>query len=101
MSSLIIEVGKKNNDIIGLSADVHSRFEQIHPFSDGNGRIGRLLMSAMLLKENLAPAIIRQEQKRLYYTYLYKTQIKDDSSQLEDFLCDAVMDGFRILERIV
>ena len=63
------------------------------------GRVGRLLMNAMLLNANFAPAIIRQEQKRLYYTYLYKAQTEDDHSQLEDFLCDAIMDGFKILDR--
>ena len=90
---------KKTKDIVALSAVVHSKFEQIHPFSDGNGRTGRLLMNAMLLEANLTPAIIRQEQKRLYYAYLYKAQTKNDSSQLEDFLCDAIVDGFKILER--
>lgn len=93
------EAGKKTADIIALSANVHSKFEQIHPFSDGNGRVGRLFMNAMLLKYNLAPAIIRQEQKQLYYTFLYKAQTKGDQSQLEDFLCNAVTDGFNILER--
>jgi len=82
-----------------LSASVHSKLEQIHPFGDGNGRVGRLLMNAMLLRSNFAPAIIRQEQKQLYYTYLYKAQTKEDQSQLEDFLCEAVMDGFKILDR--
>lgn len=96
---VLIDARKKTKDVIGLSASVHSRFEQIHPFGDGNGRVGRLLMNAMLLKENFAPAVIRQEQKQLYYTYLYKAQTKDDHSQLEDFLCDAVADGFRVLER--
>jgi hypothetical protein len=57
-------------------------------------------MNAMFLEANLAPAIIWQEQKQLYYTYLYKAQTKDDRSQLEDFLCDAAMDGFKILERV-
>jgi len=92
-------VPKKTSDVVAKSADVHSKFEQIHPFSDGNGRIGRLLMNAMLLGANFPPAIIRQEQKRLYYTYLYKAQTKGDKSQLEDFLCEAILDGFRILER--
>lgn len=92
-------ITKKTEDIIALSAIVHSRFEQIHPFSDGNGRVGRLLMNAMLLGANFAPAIIRQEQKQLYYAYLYKAQTKNDHSQLEDFLCEAVADGFKILNR--
>ena len=99
MPEVINNSAKKTNDIIALSASVHSKFEQIHPFSDGNGRVGRLLMSAMLLANNLAPAIIRQEQKQLYYAYLYKSQTKNDQSQLENFLCDAVMEGFNILER--
>ena len=96
---VMIRAAKKTDDIAALSASIHSRFEQIHPFSDGNGRVGRLLISAMLLGENFTPAIIRQEQKQLYYTYLYKSQTKDDHSQLENFLCEAVMDGFKILER--
>lgn len=90
---------KKTDDIIAASAVVHSRFEQIHPFGDGNGRVGRLIMSAMLLGANLPPAIIRQEKKQLYYTYLFKAQTKDDHSQLEDFLCSAISDGFAILHR--
>jgi len=99
ISDIIKEMNKKTKDIIALTTMVHSCFEQIHPFSDGNGRIGRILMTAMLLKSDLSPAIIKQENKRLYYTYLYKAQTKEDYSQLENFLCDAVMDGFKILER--
>lgn len=98
--AIINDAAKKTNDIIALSVSIHSRFEQAHPFSDGNGRIGRILMCAMLLKANLAPTIIRQENKRLYNTYLYKAQAKNDMSQFEDFLCDAVLDGFKILERV-
>lgn len=99
MKSVISDGEKTQNDIISILANVHSHFEQIHPFSDGNGRVGRLLMTAMLLKANLAPAVIHQQQKQLYYTYLYKAQTKDDQSQLEDFLCDAMLSGFDILER--
>ena len=97
---LITKISNKTEDVIAVTASIHSSFEQIHPFSDGNGRVGRLLMNAMLLKANLAPAIIRQQQKQLYYTYLYKAQTAGDHSQLEDFLCDAVSEGLKILERI-
>ena len=100
MSSLMININKPTKDIIASVANVHSQFEQIHPFSDGNGRVGRLLLNAMLLKANFVPAIIRQEQKRLYYIYLYKAQTQNDQSQLEDFLCTAILDGFKIIERL-
>lgn len=99
IKSVISDIREGHKDIISISAKAHSHFEQIHLFSDGNGRIGRLLMTAMLLKANMAPAVIHQQQKQLYYTYLYKSQTKDDQSQLEDFLCDTVLSGFDILER--
>jgi len=98
-SEVMDKITKETGDIIALSAGVHSAFEQIHPFSDGNGRIGRLLMNAMLLNTNFAPAIIRQENKQLYYTYLHKAQTIGDPSQLENYLCEAVTDGFKILDR--
>lgn len=90
---------KKNKETVKACAIVHSRFEQIHPFSDGNGRVGRLLMTAMLLQANLAPAIIDQNKKQFYYVYLLKAQTGEDQSQLENFLYDAVFDGLKILER--
>ena len=99
IANVIAKAAEATDDAIAAGAEAHSCFEQVHPFSDGNGRVGRLLMNAMFLKANFAPAIIRQRQKQLYYTYLYKAQTKDDQSQLEDFLCDVVVDGFKILER--
>lgn len=99
MKELIQDTGKRQMDIFSQIADIHSRFEKIHPFSDGNGRIGRLLMHAMSLRENLTPVVILQEKRRLYTAYLNKAQMKDDLSLLEDFICDAILEGYRILER--
>lgn len=99
MKELIKDINKNPNDIFNQISDIHSRFEKIHPFSDGNGRIGRLLMHAMALNQNLAPVVILQEKRRLYATYLNKAQMKDDLSLLEDFICDAILKGYRILER--
>ena len=86
-------------DTIAHTTAVHSRFEQVHPFSDGNGRIGRLLIHAMVLRKNLPPAIIRQEKKQFYLSYLNKAQRSADLSLLEDFICAALLEGFRLLER--
>ncbi len=99
MQALADDFRSKHSDILAYASQVHSRFEQIHPFSDGNGRVGRLLLNAMLLKENFPPAVIRQENRRFYILYLSKAQTENEFSQLEDFICDAVLDGFAILER--
>ncbi len=52
----------------------------------------------MLLKENLPPAVILQERRRFYILYLNKSQTENEFSQLEDFICDAILDAFEILE---
>lgn len=96
MKDLILEINKKSNDIISHVSIIHSKFEQIHPFSDGNGRIGRLIMTAMLLKVNLPPAVIKKEQKLNYYKFLRESQLKQNHRALEGFVCDSILNGFEI-----
>jgi len=98
MKELIDEINEAHKDLIQHISKIHSKFEQIHPFSDGNGRIGRLIMVAMLLRKSYAPAIIKQEKKKLYYKYLQKSQQKGEFEDLEEFICDSIIDGFRIFE---
>lgn len=99
MDELVKNINKDSNDEISDIAKIHSRFEQIHPFADGNGRIGRLIMHAMALRDSLSPVVILQERRRLYLTYLNKSQIKEDFSLLEDFIGDAILEGYKILEK--
>lgn len=51
------------NDI----ADFHHRFESIHPFQDGNGRVGRTVMFQQCLQNNIMPFIVLDSQKEFYY----------------------------------
>lgn len=56
--------------------EFHHRFESIHPFQDGNGRIGRLIMYKECLKNNIMPFIVLDEKKHFYYRGLseYKNE---------------------------
>ena len=47
--------------------DLHVRFEQIHPFQDGNGRVGRLILLKECLKHNITPFVIAENFKQFYY----------------------------------
>lgn len=99
MKKLSEDIREGKKDVISHVSEIHSRFEQIHPFADGNGRVGRLVMNAMLLLKGLPPAIIRQENKQYYYTCLRKAQTENDISLLEDMVCDVVIEGFSMLEK--
>ncbi|WP_158234719.1 Fic family protein [Lentibacillus sediminis] len=52
--------------------EAYIQFEKIHPFSDGNGRTGRMVMNYSLLENNLPPIIIKKEDKNTYIHILVK-----------------------------
>lgn len=62
---------KKLHPLI-LAAVFHEKFERIHPFYDGNGRTGRMLMNLILLKSGLPPLIVKNSERKEYYNVLSK-----------------------------
>lgn len=67
-------------------AKFHADFEKIHPFQDGNGRVGRMILFKQCLNAGLVPAIIKDERKSEYYRVLDQAQNKNDLSGLVRFL---------------
>ena len=67
---------------ISHSANSHIDFESIHPFVDGNGRVGRLLVNWLLLREGYPPIIIEVKDRKRYFNLLGEAQIKNDPTRL-------------------
>lgn len=63
----------------------HAEYEKIHPFQDGNGRTGRILLFKECLRNGIIPFIIHDEHRAVYYRNLRKAQLEDDTEGLADF----------------
>lgn len=72
MQKLLDWYGKLSKVTFEDIVEFHYRFEAIHPFQDGNGRVGRLIMFKECLKNNITPFIIDESIKMLYYQGLQK-----------------------------
>jgi Fic family protein len=70
MHVLLENYQQKNTHTINDIITFHHNFENIHPFQDGNGRVGRLIMFKECLKNNIIPFIIDEEHKLYYYRVL-------------------------------
>ncbi|RAZ23840.1 Fic family protein [Campylobacter hyointestinalis] len=92
-----LDNAKNNDDKLKAILQSHIKFEKIHPFSDGNGRTGRIIMIYGCLENNLAPIIIPKEQKNRYIAILRNNDIdgfmafakeieKDEISRRNKFL---------------
>ena len=67
MKELLDEYNAKEEKSLDDVLDFHVKFEKIHPFQDGNGRVGRLIMFKECLKYNIIPFIIEDDMKMFYY----------------------------------
>ena len=76
MKELLNEYNVKEEKSLEDILDFHVKFEKIHPFQDGNGRVGRLIMFKECLKYNIVPFIIEDDLKMFYYRGLAEWDVE-------------------------
>lgn len=94
MKNLVEEYRKKTKITMVEIVDFHFQFEQIHPFQDGNGRVGRLIIFKECLANDIIPFIIEDEYKFFYYRGL------SEYPKVKEFLIDtclAAQDNYKKL----
>ena len=79
---------KNKYPAIVLGAVVHNQFETIHPFADGNGRVGRILLNNILIKQGLPPVNIDLKNRYKYYEVLQKYQKEGNIRPTIEFLLE-------------
>lgn len=94
---LLNDYSKRENIELEDIIDFHVRFEQIHPFADGNGRVGRLIVFKECLKNNMMPSIILDRHRDFYmmglkeYDNISKERLLETFRAGQDY-CEKVLD---------
>lgn len=87
MGELLSELtAVESRNALTAAAYFHAKFENIHPFADGNGRVGRLAMNYFLIIHDHPPVIIHEEDRKKYYTALEAWDTRQDLDPLRNFL---------------
>lgn len=91
------ETSKGEKHILEIATEFHHRFTAIHPFDDGNGRMARLLMNLVFLRENLPPVILLKEQRNNYIAALGMADTGNRSDLLE-LIGTRLIESLKIIE---
>lgn len=82
MSELLLWYHEQTKITLETLAEFHTRYEMIHPFQDGNGRTGRMILYRECLMQGLTPFIIRNDNRESYIAALNKASSDDDYEEL-------------------
>ena len=90
-------IAKGREDVIERLAKTHAVFELIHPFGDGNGRVGRLIMFVQAMQYGIVPPLVLKERKRAYYRYLSMADETGEYDLLAMLVAESVLATDKLL----
>lgn len=99
MKSLLDWYNNLTNISLKDIIEFHYRFERIHPFQDGNGRVGRMIMFKECLKYNITPFIVNEKHKLFYYRGL--KEYNNEKCWLIDTIKSSQDDFIKLIERFL
>jgi len=97
----LIEWYKINSEVLHpvvLASELHYKFIRIHPFDDGNGRVARLLVNYILMKNDYPPLIVKSKDKENYLTALQKTD-SGDLPAFNEYMADQLIWSLEIANK--
>ena len=97
INDLVAYMNTPTDDVIEKLAKTHAVFELIHPFGDGNGRTGRLIMFAQAMQSGIVPPLVLKERKRAYYKYLESADKTKDYDLLASFIAESILSTERLM----
>ncbi|RLF68127.1 MAG: Fic family protein [Thermoplasmata archaeon] len=83
MDGYLDMVNTSESHPVEVSAFIHHGLVRIHPFTDGNGRVARLLMNLYLIRKGYVPVVLKKEERNRYYRSLRRA----DEGDLSDLIC--------------
>ena len=98
IENLLHDYGRMKAHVIEKAALFHLRFEGIHPFIDGNGRTGRLILNLMLMQAGLPPINVKFSDRRRYYEAFDSYYVDGDSGVMTEIIIEEVI---RQLEKLI
>ncbi|MBE9586310.1 Fic family protein [Mucilaginibacter sp. JRF] len=90
----------KNIHPIVVAALFHHKFVAIHPFDDGNGRVSRILMNLVLMKNDYPPAVIKNDNKQSYYALLSQADVGDSWPFIE-YIAELVQSSLELYTKAI
>ncbi len=96
MKHFIAKINTYGKDVIGTAANDHYEFKSIHPFYDGNSRVGRIILITQLLSKGYPPAIIQFDDIYRYHMALGKGDM-GEFREIIQIICNSIIEGYNLL----